>query len=646
MKHRLWSFVASAVVSGSIAMGEQIQLPYQAGDNNGNQWMVHYQGQLQQQGNQPIFSQAGMITVNGRQPQQNNQQANLDDKTREVILDFTSQNNAPKHTRRVKFDDQTGIARIVDVFENSTDREVLLNIQFLTNINYGVNASDIIEDPKKKGQLAWAADTGAGRAALSVWGGKGAKNLPTIRYNQGNNTVNANISVKVPANGKAVLVHWHGSFDSVEAASNYVLQSREGKLVSDLPLDLRKALVNINPGGAGTIGDRELLRGDQTDIVELRGGDQVRGDLKVESYKLNTAYGSVVLPAAKIACLLNVGDFRARQLLVTQEGEIFGGELAEQTIPLLLSSGQTTQIPLSQISRLGYRTGGAELPEWKFDKPMLFLRSGERCAIATPDKPVEFVTRYGALTLQPEQIAIVNLKNAAGIHEVYLSDGSKLSGILSAPQWPLRLTTASGEQAVPFPLAAITRVQIIALPDEIGAGKATLSLQGGDIIATRLEGQLKLVTTFDTIDVNASEIRAIAKPDEGLPDVQITMFDQSTFRGTLQTTSLKAKLVGDLAIDVPIAAIRDYDNPQPFPSAGLVERVKASVVKLNAEDWKEREAAETQLISMGPSVISVLEASVATQPPEVQQRLTGVIARLRKDAPISASRLAPPAAIE
>ncbi len=656
MKHRrILSFVAAAAVFGTVAFGEklvpiaaaeQIQLPYQVSDNDDNTWMVHYQGQIHQQGNQPIFSQAGMITINGRHPQQqNNQQAKLDEKTRELILNFNVQNNV-KHTRRVKFDEQTGIARVIDLFENNADRDASLNLQLMTNINYGVNAVEIIEDPRKKGQLAWAADTGAGRAALSVWGGKGAKTLPAIRYNQGNNAVQASFNLKVPAKSEAAIVHWHGTFDSLEEAQAHVIQSREIKLLSDLPLELRKAIVNIGSGGSSSIGDRELLRGDQTDVVELRGGDQMRGDLELDTYKLNTAYGPVELPASKIVSLLNVGDFRARQLLVTQDGEIFGGELAEPVIPLQLASGQVRHIPLSHISRLGYRTGGAEPPEWKFEKSMVFLRSGERCAIAPLTKPIEFVTRYGSLTIKPEQVAAVNLKSGSGMHEVYLSDGSKLSGILSTPQWALRLTTASGEEPIDFPLAAIARVQVVALPEDVGAGKATLSLQGGDIVATRLEGQLKLVTTFDTIDVNAGEIRAIARPDEGLPDVQVTMFDQSTFRGTLQTASLKARLVGDLSIDVPVAAIQDYENPQPFPAGGTVERANAAIARLSAEDWKDRETAESQLINMGPSVISVLEAARDTASPEVQQRLNGLVTRLRKDVTLAPTRLAPPPSLE
>lgn len=644
MKKQLLTFVASTVFASGL-FAETIQLPYQAPDNAGNQWIVYYQGQLQQQGNQPVFGQAAQITVNGQQPRQNNQQANYDDKAKELILVFNPTGSL-KHTRRMKFDEESGIVRVLDVFENTADKEASLNLQFMTNTNYGVNAAQVIEDAKGKGQLGWAADTGSGRAAMSLWAGKGSKVQPTVRYSQGNNVVNASMRANVPGKGKATIVTWHGSFDNADAAATWVQQMRESKLLADLPAELKKSVVNVRGASGGSVGGADLLRGENTDIIELRGGDQIRGDLKVGSYKLNTAYGAIELPADKVASLLNVGDFRPRQLLVSAEGEIFGGELVEQNIPILLSSGQTTQVPLSQISRLGYRTGGVEQPEWTFEKPMLFLRSGERCVIEAPSAPVDFVTRYGQLTLKPEQISTIDIKTSGNAHEIYLIDGSKLSGIVLKPQIELKLTSATGDAKVPFPLAAIGRVQFKQLPEEIGAGVPTLGMQGGDIVCSRLEGQLELVTTFDTLKIDAAQVRTIARPDEGLPDVQITLFDQSTFRGTLATKMLSAKLVDGLSLAVPVAAIRDYDNPVPFPSESVVAKVRELIGQLNAEDWKQREAAELALINFGPGIVGVLQGSVDGQPPEVQQRLNAVIKRLKKDVPTASTRLTLPPALE
>ena len=101
--------------------------------------------------------------------------------------------------------------------------------------------------------------------------------------------------------------------------------------------------------------------------------------------------------------LINVGRYHPRQLLITADGQIFGGTLKKQTLDLQLSSGQVTQIPLGQISRAGYRrrrrTRRMELRgQAAGDDPGRGARG-----IQIPTSPVEMVTRYGKLALGPER---------------------------------------------------------------------------------------------------------------------------------------------------------------------------------------------------------------------------------------------------
>ena len=94
--------------------------------------------------------------------------------------------------------------------------------------------------------------------------------------------------------------------------------------------------------------------------------------------------------------LLNVGQFRPRQLIVSSDGEVFGGRLSKDTIELELSSGQTTQIPLSQILRIGWRKRATETDERAEapEKPMFCsLRSGDRIVVEVPRQPIDVVTR-------------------------------------------------------------------------------------------------------------------------------------------------------------------------------------------------------------------------------------------------------------
>ena len=621
--------VGLMLLCAAVAGAETVQLPYQAGSDGQSAWLVNQNGQLMQQGNQPVFAQAGLAILNGQASQLPDPQARLDEKTREIVLSFAP-SGSYRQVRRIKPDEAGGVVRVVDTIENLSDRDLNLTVQFSTSVRFGVQNAEVVADTKQAdGQLGWVADTGINRCAMSLFAGKGARFLPSVRYTAGNNMVMAVYGLKLDPREKIALAHWHGTFDTSEEADRWITQAREAKLLSDLDPDVRKSVINVPGVGGGEIGGQELLRGDTLDVVELRNGDLLRGDLAIEAFKLETAYGTIEVPVDKVAGLVNVGDYRPRQLVVTGGGEIFGGRLAENAVPIRLSSGQTTRVPLSQINRLGYRTGGQETGEWAFRQPMVFLRSGERCNIAPTTEPVSILTRYGPVTLPADQVAVATLKSDTSVHEVRLTNGTKLTGLIDRPTWPLKLTTAGASAPIDFPLAALDRVQLRFYDEGVASPRAELTLQGGDVICSRLIGQLKLQTAFDTLTLPGPEIKSLQRPGDGSPDVRVELADGSIFRGTLETPTLSARLVGDTPIDVPAAALVSYANPQPFPSAATVEKARAAIEQLGDDDWKRREAAEADLVAMGPPVVAVLDEAIAGQPPEAQQRLRAILKRLR-----------------
>src|SRR4029079_9598588 len=134
-------------------------------------------------------------------------------------------------------------------------------------------------------------------------------------------------------------------------------------------VELRKSLINTT--SLQTVGDREVLRGELFDVLELCGGDQLKVTLAKRSSRLQTSYGVIELPAERVVGIVNAGQFRPRQLLVTVDGAVFGGTLTKDTIGMQLSSGQTTQVPLTQVARAGYRKRSGEPDEWSLDRPMI-----------------------------------------------------------------------------------------------------------------------------------------------------------------------------------------------------------------------------------------------------------------------------------
>jgi hypothetical protein len=445
--------------------------------------------------------------------------------------------------------------------------------------------------------------------------------------------------VTVPGNKEVAIMHLHAIVGTTEQGTQFVQTLREGKIMQTIPPEIRRSIINFSVGH-GYIGERELLRGELFDVVEIRGGDQMRGNLKEPTYKLQTFYGPVDLPANRVVGLINVGEFRPRQLLITVDGEIFGGKLDKETLDLELTSGQITQIPMSQITRAGYRKRPDEPEEWTFDKPFVSLRTGERVGVAMPTSAIDVVTRYGTLKLQPATIStIVFQSEEHGVHDVFLTDGTRFAGLVAAPEFEMTLSgggsgttqpTASG-QKVKFPSSAIARIQLAGPPAEVDEAESPMiTLMNDDKLVGSLSGALKLDTAFDTLTINAAEIRRLTRGKEGALDVQVMLWDSSIVSGQLQDPSLKCRLESGVAVSLPIALLQEYTQPRPQPAASMVGKIKSIVTELNSEDWKARDRAEAELTAMGPVVISVLKEVRNDQPPEAQQRIDQVLASVSK----------------
>jgi hypothetical protein len=95
--------------------------------------------------------------------------------------------------------------------------------------------------------------------------------------------------------------------------------------------------------------------------------------------------------------------------------------------------------------------------------------------------------------------------------------------------------------------------------------------------------------------------------------------------GQLESPSIACKLKSGLTIDVPLALLDQYSNSSPSPSDAMVQKVKDTVTKLAADDFKDRDAAQEALTAMGPVIAGELQDLRPSQPPEAQQRIDAIL---------------------
>jgi len=625
--------VASLVLPQLARAADQtVPLPYMTPDKDGNQWMVHFYGYLQQQGQMPVYSNAGVLVVNGagtaagRMPQR---QAKIDGKTGELILDNLQVGNVTV-TRRFQFNKEDGYVRIIDIFHNAQNKEQPLQITLSANMNYGVMSGQSIPDPKKKDQnTAWVAQTSANnKAVVEMFNGVGAKTPFNINYQQGNSQVQGTMSVNLPAGKDVAIMHVHAVMNSVADAQEMVKKFKESKAMKDIAPAIRKLIVNFN-ASSSFYGDYEILRGDLFDVVEMRTGDLFRGNLKDASYKIATFYGPVTVPADKVLSIISIGAVRPRQLVFTTDGDVIGGTLDRDKVALELSDGQTMEVPLAGVARVGYRKRAGEVEDPVFDKPYVLMRTGERISIQMPKDPITVHTRFGPMKLNPDSLTSIVFQNEEhAIHEVHMTDGTRLAALVDSVVLEAKL--ASSDQTIKFPLTSAARLQFKPENQDVDENAPRLKLTNEEELVGVLSGKMKLDTGFSLLTLDADGIKTLARIKESPQDVQVTLWDETSFRGQMLEPQVTCVTKGGLEVTVPIALVEEYTQPLPKPSAAMVAKIKELVAELNADDWAARQKAQEKLATMGSIAAGVLREMRASQPEEAQTRIDQILGAVEK----------------
>jgi hypothetical protein len=83
-------------------------------------------------------------------------------------------------------------------------------------------------------------------------------------------------------------------------------------------------------------------------------------------------------------------------------------------------------------------------------------------------------------------------------------------------------------------------------------------------------------------------------------------------------------------VQIPIGLVETYSNPGATVPPMIMDHVKQLVSDLNADDWKQRDSAEKELVKIGPGVAATLRDLRDKQPPEAQQRIDSVLKQLSK----------------
>jgi hypothetical protein len=548
-------------------------------------------------------------------------------------------------SRRVSVDPRGGWWRFVEMLENAGAAPVRTQVRLRFDLSGVIqNVEQVNHEKRPDATLGLALFDGDDGIALLGAGRSGRTTvLPQYTTQVESDAVEVLYEIEVAPRKSVALVHVLAVRPGVNEAANFLRSAKDAEVLRGLPPDVLRSLGNFSTADR-LVGDAEVLRGDLFDVVEVRGGDVYKGTLREETYELRTPYGDVSLPAGRVLAMVTLGQFRPTQLLVTSDGEVFAGTLKGESVRLELSSGQVTAVPLSNVRRFGYRRRPDEPDELRLPagKPLAPLRAGDRIAVEPLRSPIPVATCYGVLRLDPRAVASVAFQSQEhAVHQVRLVDGSRFAGVVAQDRFELTPSgtaaaraTASPRRPIAVAAASLSRLQFAPGVDDVPRDTARLEIANGDLLVGSLAGRLVIDTAFDAIEVDAEGLQGLrqggaesgAADGDGSGETQLTLWDGTTLSGRVRGDAVRCKLRCGVEVDVPVGMVRRYTHPQPRPSPQAVERIKAVVGELNADDWKTRDRAAAQLSSMGAASAAVLKELREGQPPEVRQRIDQILA--------------------
>ena len=651
---------AAAGGAGAAAAPRAVSLPHALRDGAGRVWNVDAAGAVSD-GNGELYDGSGQLSfddADGTVYGSPAGAASFDEASNTLVFPPVPYQGL-NVSRRVGADARGGWCRFVEVLENPTGRAVRARLRLEFSFSNGVQGSQPITDERQRDKPAVGMAVFDGNDAVAMIGaGRGGRVVPAFSVRQDEGYVDYVYDVEVPPKQTVAIVHVQARLQSFEEATGFLAKTPEKDLLRGLPPEVARHVANFARRGM-FVGDVEVLRGDILDVVELRGGDRYRGTIRDKTYKLRTAYGPVELPDERVVAMVTAGRFRPSQLLVTDDGQIFSGELEAGSVRLELSSGQVTALPLANVTRLGYRRREREAAAKpdddgdgdgdgdggqasKLDKPLVLLSGGDRIAVDLPAGPLVVATRYGRLELPTASIASIDFQGAdRDVHDVRLTDGSHFAGLVAAERFDFKRVSLGVGKTLSLPAALVARLQFAAeAPADPAADAAVLSLRSGDVLVGALAGRLVVETGFDAIELDAAEIRSLrpgddAPPGDGgaasLAEVQLELWDGATLSGRLRGDAVSCAMRSGPSVAVPVSLVAGYEQPRPRPPAQVVGQVKRLVADLVAEDAKRRDRAESELADLGPGIVGVLKELRSGQPPAVQERIDTLVAGIEAD---------------
>jgi Tol biopolymer transport system component len=211
---------------------------------------------------------------------------------------------------------------------------------------------------------------------------------------------------------------------------------------------------------AGRLHLGQQLRGGTADLVVLRTGDRLTGQVDNARYRLRTAYATLDLPRALVAGL-RFGLGRGLIRVILANGDAASGILLDDTVRIVTEGGEH-RFGSEQLDSVGLRvpadapteTGGLRFT----------MRNGDVLTARVSRSPLRIRVADQVIAVAPSMIVHANMADDGTRLHVELASGETVSGELETTQIELRLAIGSTITVRPGHIRAILGMEKSAPP--------------------------------------------------------------------------------------------------------------------------------------------------------------------------------------
>ncbi len=610
-----------------ITQTRRVSFNYNMTDGKGFLWDIQYYASIGQ-GTNNAYGSGLYSQINGSNIQSNGY-GYLNDKGDELEIGPYNWNNQIQAWRRVRVYQDQGLARWLDIYQNTTGSPVTIQVRIHTNFNYGIQQTITVSGGSSFGAADWAFITKTNYqqapAILHVVCGKKSKLRPTVQTQ--NSYCYVNYSLTIPAGGTSVLCYFESQANSVEEHQATLKKFRLYRLLKDLSPAVRKLIVNFTAGGDGEV---ELERSDTSDRVQLANGDPLLGTISSERFEVETLFGKLTLPGGKVVGMASAKESGGASLFVLTDGQVVSGRTpAGATLRLTVSaSGTPLTIPFEKVRQWSYRISKERPEEATFSGPLAVLRTGDRLAFDPAALKLQLRTRHGTVDLAGSELLDIRMDNPGNaLHRVAFLNTSQLAGMILPEKIRLELKLGS---SVELPRDMIAQLRFAAEEKPAADLDRVLLANGDELFGRATDKAIRLATEFTTepMSIPTSNVRALELSPTHIARAAVQMWDGSVLRGELSPAELTFAVAGGPTLRLHAGEVLGLLRTDAVPPEDLVQKVDKLVAQLGAESHEDREAAMKELEALKGAIVPLLKKHLSSTDPEVRHRVKQLLEKL------------------